>query len=198
MLSIRLLFVLNCLHLITVSGLGKLPDCLGTTKPYFDFYDLESLKVTNRTIALGRLLKLKMDTIIRRSFLRTITSTVRLSNFEYGSLIFNHWFRHQPDLIGANGYPVEVHTAESKDGYLLTLHRIPNTPKSVKASSSKIPVLLVHPMFETSHAWVFQGQSKSLGKRAGNLIETEFYFEIKVKNTRSVCVGRCGLRCLDE
>lgn len=187
MLSIRPLFALCCLPLVIVSGLGKLPHCLGTTKPYFDFYDLESFNVENRTGALGRLLKLKMDTIIQRSFLRTIISTVSANYFGFRSLIFNHSFRHQPDIIKANGYPVEVHTVETKDGYLLTLHRIPNTPKTGNASSSKIPVLLVHPIFETSHAWIFQGSSKSLGKQSATRSLKLHYSAIKRKYSQRIC-----------
>lgn len=70
----------------------------------------------------------------------------------------------QPDIIRGHGYPVEVHNVITKDGYVLSLYRIPGSPNSEMDLITKIPVLMLHGLFESSNAWIVQGPSKSLGK----------------------------------
>lgn len=89
MLSIRPFLVLYCSLLVIVSAEFKLPDCQGSTKPYFDADDLEKFKVGNRTASWDQLLKMKMDSIIRRSFRRTIMSIVRVNHFTWLVNIMN-------------------------------------------------------------------------------------------------------------
>ncbi|XP_012285753.1 lipase 3 isoform X2 [Orussus abietinus] len=58
------------------------------------------------------------------------------------------------ELIRKNGYPAEAHVVETEDGYLLTVHRIPqdNAPT----------VLLQHGLLGSSADWVFSGKEKAL------------------------------------
>jgi len=58
-------------------------------------------------------------------------------------------------LIKERGYQVESIQATTSDGYILTLHRIPNPGKPV--------VLLQHGLLDTSATWVINGRSRSLG-----------------------------------
>lgn len=48
------------------------------------------------------------------------------------------------NMIRREDYPCEKHTVQTKDGYKLTLHRIPH--KNAKQSNQKI-ILLMHGMY---------------------------------------------------
>lgn len=48
-------------------------------------------------------------------------------------------------LIRQENYPVEKHTLETKDGYILTMHRIPN--KNGKRQNRQ-PILFMHGEFK--------------------------------------------------
>ncbi|CAG7722282.1 unnamed protein product [Allacma fusca] len=78
-------------------------------------------------------------------------------------------FRHEvnPDvnltaleLIEKYGYPAESHTVTTKDGYILTLHRIPH---GKNASSGPRPVAFVqHGFFSSSVDWLFNRVDKAI------------------------------------
>lgn len=59
-------------------------------------------------------------------------------------------------MIRQAGYPAEAHVIETKDGYLLTLHRIPG-------DKGQRPVLLQHGLLCSSADWVIPGKDKGLG-----------------------------------
>lgn len=63
------------------------------------------------------------------------------------------------------GYPYEVHTdVQTKDGYLLTLFRIPYGIKTNNSNvKNKIPVLLIHGLLLGAEDWVVLGPKKGLG-----------------------------------
>lgn len=46
------------------------------------------------------------------------------------------------------------------------MHRIPGSPKSPHTNSTKIPVLVMHGLMESSAGWVVMGPEKGLGKQA--------------------------------
>ncbi|XP_065085043.1 lipase 3-like [Ochlerotatus camptorhynchus] len=56
--------------------------------------------------------------------------------------------------IESHGYPVELHTVVTKDGYILTMSRIP--------SPRKTPILMVHQLFGCSVDYTVLGPEKSL------------------------------------
>ncbi|XP_046395142.1 lipase 3-like [Ischnura elegans] len=66
-----------------------------------------------------------------------------------------------PDLIRYHGYAVEEHEVVTKDGYYLTMHRIPygigQTP-----TKGKPVVFLQHGLFCSSSDWVIMGPGKGL------------------------------------
>ncbi|KYM76202.1 Lysosomal acid lipase/cholesteryl ester hydrolase [Atta colombica] len=57
-------------------------------------------------------------------------------------------------MIRKAGYPAEAHVVQTQDGYLLTLHRIPNNKYQ--------PVLLQHGLLCSSADWVIAGKDKGL------------------------------------
>lgn len=71
---------------------------------------------------------------------------------------------HNPDpfvyynatqLIEANGYAAETHHVETKDGFILTLHRIPN-------NNTECVVLLQHGLLCDSTNWITNLRNQSL------------------------------------
>lgn len=77
-------------------------------------------------------------------------------------------FPYQPELIRSYGYPAEEHkVTTSRDGYILTLHRIPprDDPEGAGGPPSRgagIPVLLGHCLFGSSAIWTFGPTNHSL------------------------------------
>lgn len=69
----------------------------------------------------------------------------------------------QVDTIIKYGYPAEVHTVTTNDGYILQMHRIPSSPNRTHAANEvKQPVLLVHGMIDSSGIFVLMGPNQSL------------------------------------
>jgi len=66
-----------------------------------------------------------------------------------------------PEIIVKRGYPVEIHSVTTKDGYILELHRIP--PQN-RENASKI-VFLQHGLLDSSAAWIINPTNQSLGLR---------------------------------
>lgn len=74
---------------------------------------------------------------------------------------------HDPDIylnvpqsVRRHGYSAEAHTVVTRDGYLLTLHRI---PASTGYNSSRLlPVFLQHGLTGNSWLWILQGPGRSL------------------------------------
>ncbi|PSN34670.1 Lipase 3 [Blattella germanica] len=71
-------------------------------------------------------------------------------------------FLSTPELIVKYGYPVEIHTVTTADGYILTMHRIPYSPKS-PAAPNKPVAFLQHGLFCSSTDWIVLGPERSLG-----------------------------------
>eukprot|EP01136_Pigoraptor_vietnamica_P039712 Opistho-1_new@10811 len=74
---------------------------------------------------------------------------------------------HDPDedrscdqLIAARGYPVETHTVQTEDGYLLTTFRIPHGKDSTLPRRGA--VLLAHGILDSSATWVLNSATDSL------------------------------------
>jgi len=59
------------------------------------------------------------------------------------------------ELVMSRGFPLEIHYAESEDGYILKLYRIPagKGERNFK-EKQKQSILLVHGIFDSSDAWV--------------------------------------------
>jgi hypothetical protein len=65
------------------------------------------------------------------------------------------------------GYPAEIHTVTTADNYILTIHRIPYSPKS-PAAPNKPVVFLQHGILSSSADWIILGPESSLGKTAAS------------------------------
>ncbi|XP_013106551.2 lipase 3 [Stomoxys calcitrans] len=65
--------------------------------------------------------------------------------------------------IEHDGYPVEKHTVTTDDYYVLTMHRIPYSPRSPLNGKQKPVVFLMHGMLSSSVDWILMGPNKALG-----------------------------------
>ncbi|XP_077291619.1 lipase 3-like [Arctopsyche grandis] len=63
-------------------------------------------------------------------------------------------------LVEKYGYPSENHEVETEDGYLITMHRIPNG--KIPTTGNKIPVLVMHGLTSSSADWVVNGPEQAL------------------------------------
>lgn len=66
------------------------------------------------------------------------------------------------EMIRAEGYPAEVHTVVTEDGYILTLHRIPHGRNNADKTNKPV-VFLQHGLLCSSADWVMAMPSKGLG-----------------------------------
>ncbi|CAG0919966.1 unnamed protein product [Notodromas monacha] len=71
----------------------------------------------------------------------------------------------QPQMIANEGYPAEIHSVTTEDGYILQMHRIPHglAPGSGPGEGTKTPVFVQHGLLSSSADWVVTGPSEALG-----------------------------------
>ncbi|XP_064961152.1 triacylglycerol lipase 1-like [Musa acuminata AAA Group] len=81
-------------------------------------------------------------------------------------------------LIRPSGYPCSEHTVETKDGYLLTIQRIPHGRKALKGKPGP-PVFLQHGLFQGGDTWFMNSFEESLG-----FILADSGFDVWVGNVR--------------
>jgi len=69
----------------------------------------------------------------------------------------------QAERIEEHGYPAESHFAETPDGYVLNLFRIPHSPRLNNAGESPRPVVLImHGLFSCSDCFLLNGPEDAL------------------------------------
>lgn len=71
--------------------------------------------------------------------------------------------RNVSTLISSKGYPVEDYTVQTKDGYLLSVQRIPHGKVKSHATGNKPVVFLQHGLLSSATDWVINFPSQSLG-----------------------------------
>jgi hypothetical protein len=76
-------------------------------------------------------------------------------------------------MVMKNGYPAEIHEATTKDGYILSMHRIPYSPKYNNARTNRPVVFLQHGLFSSSTDWVVLGPDKALGNTIRKVAQYE-------------------------
>jgi len=65
-------------------------------------------------------------------------------------------------IIESNGYPCELHTTTTSDGFILSVYRIPYSAAS-NSTGNKPAVFLQHGLLDCAAAWVVNSPSESLG-----------------------------------
>nr|AWU67119.1 putative triacylglycerol lipase [Crangon crangon] len=94
---------------------------------------------------------------------------IKLENFEALGLEDNpDIYLDVPELIRKYGYPVEIHTVTTNDGYILTLHRIPHGRNASRGSFDdefhsvpRTPVFMQHGLLSSSSCWILASPEKA-------------------------------------
>ncbi|XP_037952579.1 lipase 3-like [Teleopsis dalmanni] len=66
------------------------------------------------------------------------------------------------DRVQAYGYPSETHEVQTGDGYILTLFRIPYSPKLNNKNKPRGVVFLQHGLLSSSDCWILNGPENAL------------------------------------
>jgi hypothetical protein len=69
----------------------------------------------------------------------------------------------QPELIEKYGYPMELHTVTTEDGYILEMHRIPHGRDRDNSPGPRPVVFLMHGLLSSSADWVVTGPGCAFG-----------------------------------
>ncbi|XP_037961090.1 lipase 3 [Teleopsis dalmanni] len=83
------------------------------------------------------------------------------------TLLFMGMQRIQADItariIETHNYPVEEHTVHTPDHYILTIYRIPYSPKRMDSTNNSRPVVfLQHGILSASDDWILNGPETSI------------------------------------
>ena len=66
------------------------------------------------------------------------------------------------EIVQSRGYEIETHFVSTRDGYILTMFRIPHR-QGVQMPKKRSPILLQHGLLDSSYTWVNNYQRQSLG-----------------------------------
>jgi lysosomal acid lipase/cholesteryl ester hydrolase len=84
------------------------------------------------------------------------------------------------ELVMSKGFPLEIHYAETEDGFMLKLYRIPGGKGELNyRKKKKQSVLLMHGIFDSSDGWVCNEEDKCIPFILANL-----GYDIWLGNTR--------------
>lgn len=89
------------------------------------------------------------------------------------SIVFTFlFFSLQMDMIHSEHYPAERHTVYTRDGYILTVYRIPNMNMNVQQNNRKV-ILFMHGTIHSDRIYSKRKQNKKYFKFK---IAFSFYF----------------------
>ncbi|CAB0019808.1 unnamed protein product [Nesidiocoris tenuis] len=81
------------------------------------------------------------------------------------------------ELVVPKGYPLEEYEVVTKDGYILSVFRIPYGKNDT--STPRVPIILQHGIFATSASWVISDPSRGLG-----FVLADSGFDVWLPNSR--------------
>ena len=98
----------------------------------------------------------------------------------------------QPTIASRYKYPVESHTAVTKDKYVLEMHRIPHgkdedPPPEGSAAAPRPVVFIQHGLLTSSADFSIAGPGKALGEQGG------LFTPISIPLRELICTSRSSL-----
>ena len=68
-------------------------------------------------------------------------------------------------MIREQGYPAERHWVQTKDGYILSLYRIPTRNFNARAGIGRKVMLCMHGLFDSAPAYLVMGKNRAAGMK---------------------------------
>ncbi|XP_063363512.1 lipase 3-like [Cydia amplana] len=106
----------------------------------------------------------ELELLIKSSEIGSRLSDNILEDAQTGCGEFTGPFLASPGLIKKYGYPLEIHTLTTSDGYILNMHRIPHgRDQNTDPNVSRPVVFLMHGLLSSSADWVLMGPGTAFG-----------------------------------
>lgn len=72
-----------------------------------------------------------------------------------------YYYTFKSKKIKFHGYPLELHSVKTEDGYILEMHRIPDSPHAPNRTRKR-PVIIMHGLLDSSSGFLLMDKDDCL------------------------------------